>query len=106
MSYSRSVSQVSIVGLTGYAGSGKDTAAQGLIDIGYTRLAFADPMRDGLLAINPWVCVDPRCELGYPAEFQRLRRIIDRMGWDSAKRAYPEVRELQQHFGTEAGRHY
>ena len=96
---------MSVVGLTGYAGSGKDTAAEALIEIGYTRLAFADPMREGLLGINPWVCVDPSSHVGPPAQFQRLRRIIERMGWDRAKRAYPDIRALQQNYGTEGGRH-
>lgn len=34
-----------IVGITGYAGSGKDTAAAGLIADGWTRIAFADRLK-------------------------------------------------------------
>ena len=42
-----------IVGLNGVAGSGKDTAALALMAMGYERRSFADPMRTGLLGINP-----------------------------------------------------
>lgn len=34
-----------LVALSGYAGSGKDTAAQFLVDQGWTRVAFADPLK-------------------------------------------------------------
>lgn len=42
-----------IVGLAGYAGSGKDTAASALIGIGYQRRAFADPLKQ-LAATIGW----------------------------------------------------
>ncbi len=87
-----------LVGITGLAGSGKDTAAQVLVENeGYVREAFADRMRAAMLALNPWVDrpgVDPI----------RLVRLVNRVGWDAAKRDYPEVRRLLQRFGTEAGR--
>lgn len=35
-----------IVAITGKRGSGKDTAAQGLFDLGYKRMSFADPLRE------------------------------------------------------------
>jgi dephospho-CoA kinase len=44
-----------LVGLTGYARSGKDTAAQVLINDGFNRVAFADPMKNMLYALNPIV---------------------------------------------------
>ncbi len=34
-----------LVGLTGYAGSGKDAAAAGLTAIGWKRVSFAEPLR-------------------------------------------------------------
>lgn len=34
-----------IVGLMGYAGAGKDTAAEGLVQAGWTRVAFADALK-------------------------------------------------------------
>ena len=45
-----------IIGLTGYARSGKDTVAQILVDkFGFTRVAFADPIRDFCYQVNPIV---------------------------------------------------
>lgn len=45
-----------IIGLTGVAGSGKDTAGKILVEQhGYQRLAFADVMRDALRTIDPFV---------------------------------------------------
>jgi hypothetical protein len=35
-----------LVGLSGYAGSGKDTAAEILLASGYQRLGFADPLKE------------------------------------------------------------
>ena len=46
-----------LVGITGYAGSGKDTAALALLNNGFERRAFADPLRAGLLGIDPWLPV-------------------------------------------------
>ena len=43
-----------IIGLTGYARSGKDTVAKILVDnYGYKRIAFADKIRELLVEINP-----------------------------------------------------
>lgn len=42
------MSGVFIIGLTGPAGSGKDTVREMLEDLGYTGLAFADPIRQML----------------------------------------------------------
>jgi Domain of unknown function (DUF4406) len=41
-----------IVGLTGYAGSGKDTAAEGLVAMGWARVAFADPLKEIARAVG------------------------------------------------------
>ncbi len=85
-----------IVGLSGYARSGKDTAAQVLVDrFGFKRVAFADTLRSMLYAINPVV---PDSIHG------RVAELVDAEGWDVAKEQYPEVRQLLQRLGTEAGR--
>ncbi|HPA40374.1 MAG TPA: hypothetical protein PKV69_00045 [Candidatus Hydrogenedentes bacterium] len=47
---------VPLVGLCGFAGAGKDTAALGLAAAGWARLAFADALRDevaGVLGMDP-----------------------------------------------------
>lgn len=83
----------------GYAQSGKDTAATFLRDYGYERVAFADPLREMLAAINPLVA-----DTHDPSNLWRLRRLVDVLGWDVAKTEFPEIRGLLQRLGTEAGR--
>ena len=43
-----------IVGFTGAAGAGKDTAASGLIDAGWQKVSFADPIKEALNAMMGW----------------------------------------------------
>jgi hypothetical protein len=116
-----------IIGFTGEAQAGKDTAASLLTGkFGFRRIAFADTMREMLYRLNPivvleqsrvirWVLEDRldyrktegRQAVGYDSDenvgFIRLADLIDAAGWDTAKEA-PEVRQLMQRMGTEAGR--
>mgnify|MGYP001172760154 FL=1 len=78
------------IGLIGYAGSGKDTIAEYLACRGYTRVAFADPVRSVLLSTNPLITRDGL----------RLRDAVEAYGWDRVKRTIPEVRELLQGLGA------
>ena len=79
-----------IIGLSGYAGAGKDTVADILVArYGYDKRAFADPIRKGLYAINPMIDTAVR-----------LQDVVDEYGWQVAK-GNPEVRRLLQVFGTE-----
>lgn len=83
-----------IIGLMGYAQSGKDTTADILVaDYGFTRIAFADALRDMLYALNPYI-----------EDEDRLADIVDEFGWEQAKVNHGEIRELLQRLGTEAGR--
>lgn len=87
-----------LVGLTGYAGSGKDCAAAGLVAAGWTRQAFADPVRSMALAIDPlvvWPLFSP--------DPVRLSLLVAKRGWPVAKQA-PEVRRLLQTIGTDGVR--
>lgn len=85
-----------IIGLSGYAQSGKDTTAEILAELGYERIAFADILRDFLYAMNPRIW-----------EGQRVQNTVDQIGWDQAKVAYDsEIRGLLQRLGTDAGRKY
>jgi hypothetical protein len=89
-----------LLGIGGYAGSGKDTVAKHLVNrYGWMRDAFADRLRKGLLALDPYVLFD---EHEYACI--RLSEVVENRGWDEAKRLYPEIRELQQRYGDEAGR--
>lgn len=90
-----------IVGLSGYARSGKDEAAKVLVEeFGFVRISFADKLRDFLYALNPII------EMGVNNEYIRLREVIDHFGWDGYKDTpyVSEIRPLLQRLGTEAGR--
>lgn len=87
-----------LVGFTGAAGSGKDTAAQALKD--FVHIRFAEPVYQGIEAINPLLLVDDWD--GSPQAI-RLATLVQDVGWDKAKEK-PEVRRLLQRYGTEAGR--
>jgi dephospho-CoA kinase len=79
-----------IIGLTGYAQSGKDTVASLLVEhYGYTRVAFADKIRELLHEMNPLIGLT------------RLNDIVNEYGWDIAKQN-PEVRSLLQNLGVGA----
>ncbi len=45
--------KTSLIGFAGAARSGKDTAASFLVERGWQRKAFADPVRNMLYALNP-----------------------------------------------------
>lgn len=84
-----------IIGISGYASSGKDTVAQILVDkFGYKRMAFADSIRDILYTLNP---------LAQKGIY--IKQLVDEYGWDIAKQD-PEVRRLLQVLGTEVGREF
>jgi hypothetical protein len=81
------------IGLIGKARSGKDTAALHLVRTRhYTRLAFADPLKEMALSIDPYV------PTGYGVTV-RLSALIADVGWEYAKDTYPEVRRILQHTG-------
>lgn len=83
-----------IIGLSGYARSGKDTVANIMVEkYGFTKLAFADPIREALYKLNPYI-----------AGGFRLQYLVDKTGWDQAKDDYPEIRQLLQRLGAEIGR--
>jgi len=82
-----------IIGLSGYARSGKDTVAELLVlNYGFKRMAFADGIRQALLALNPIL-----------HDGHRLNEIVTMYGWEVAK-GKDEVRRLLQVMGTEVGR--
>lgn len=82
-----------IIGVSGYAQSGKDEIAKITKEYGFERAAFADTLRESLMALNPLI------GLGV-----YLKDFVTMVGWDEAKRKSPEVRRLLQRMGTETGR--
>jgi len=99
---------VEIIGLSGFARSGKDEAAQVLVEeFGFIRVAFADKLREVLYQLNPIV---DSWHLEVDGEEKHLyttvQYVIDRHGWDGYKETPygSEIRRLLQRLGTEAGR--
>ncbi|MEU7278632.1 hypothetical protein AB0A69_07560 [Streptomyces sp. NPDC045431] len=87
-----------VLALGGYAYAGKDSVAQVLVErYGYTRIAFADAVRDVLEAMNPLVPT--------PYGAVNLAWVLKDVGWDVAKREYPEVRRLMQRLGGSVREH-
>lgn len=97
-----------LIGLSGYAQSGKDTLADFMTEhLGYERIAFADKLREVVRAIDPivgFVCpvVDGH-EVPVPRPL-RVSDLWDEIGYEAMKAEYPEFREIIQRVGTEAGR--
>lgn len=82
------------LGITGYAGAGKDAVADLLVENhGFVKINMSDALHDAMLALDPIINIDGTryCELIY------------RWGYVEAKRD-PEVRMLLQRLGTEVGR--
>jgi hypothetical protein len=79
-----------IVGFAGLAGAGKNAAAEAL---SYPTLAFADALRQMLLRLDPVLYET------HEGDAVRLTEVIERVGWDRAKREAPEVRRLLQELG-------
>lgn len=86
-----------IIGLAGYARSGKDTAGEIINRLyGHQVLSFSDILREFLYAQELHV---PTFRGSTP-----LNDLVDSLGWEEARNQYPYIRTLQQKTGTEAGR--
>lgn len=86
-----------IIAFAGFAQSGKDSAGKYLVENhGFTRISFADAVRDALYALNPFVATRTFGVLTISA-------LLDRVDWETAKKEH-NVRELLQRMGTEVGR--
>lgn len=103
-----------LIGLTGKARAGKDTVAARLVERhGFTRVAFADPLKAAALGLDPYVRVEDdevgplREACGFQAfhgsSYYRLSRVVAFAGWEAAK-GVREVRRTLQRFGQEAVR--
>ena len=80
-----------IIGLSGYAQSGKDTVANILVSkYEFERVAFADAIRSILWEMNPIVK-----DSGFT-----LQGVVTAYGWDKAKVMFSEVRRLLQEQGV------
>lgn len=111
-----------IIGLSGYARSGKDEAAKVLVEeYGFIQVAFADKLREVLYALNPLVTVletetiavgslllaqPGKQEVTRGIQRVYVQDVIDKHTWNGYKETIykDEIRRLLQRLGTEAGR--
>lgn len=106
-----------IVGLSGFARTGKDETANALVaEHGYQRVAFADKLRDFVYALNPVICVGIWEYVPHAGRWVKidhgihktvyLQDVIDQYTWLGYKETpySNEIRRLLQRVGTEAGR--
>ncbi len=92
-----------LIGITGKAGSGKDTIATliGRMVNWSSVYHLADPVKEFARAVDP--IVDVGVNPDGTVHASRLSHVIDLYGMEIAK-GMPEVRRLYQRIGTEAGR--
>jgi len=77
-----------VIGISGFARSGKDTVRAHLQQkYGYTGAAFADALRKIMRRVNPVVGVES-------GKLIRYCEALDLHGYDNAKVCYPLVREM------------
>lgn len=91
-----------ILGLCGYARSGKNATASILAEIGgFEQVAFADALRELAIAVNPFVAYhteDDGTEQGR-VELDRYADLLQEVGYEEAKKQQ-EVREYLQRLGV------
>jgi hypothetical protein len=88
----------SVIALSGWARTGKDTIADYLVEQhGYRKISFATPMREALYRLNPLVNT-------IEGDTVPLSQIVNISGWEIAKEITPDLRGLMQRLGTEVGR--
>lgn len=93
------IPRVRAIGLSGWARSGKDTVADILVkNSDYTKVSFADPMREALLRLNPDITY------GDMRNIPLATAIRNPSSWEYVKQFSPEIRPLMQRLGTEVGR--
>jgi len=85
--------QPRIIGLMGYGGAGKDSAAHIIVKYGgYEKRAFADKVREFAVAIDAHL----------PEIQETYSQVVNRLGYDQAKREHKCVREYLVRIGHSA----
>lgn len=92
-----------VVGLIGLIGSGKDTAADYLVDnMGFRRISFAGALKDAVAAVFGW---DRELLEGRTKQAREWREQVDQ--WWAQRLGLPKLtpRWVLQYWGTEVCRH-
>lgn len=95
-----------IIAFSGYAGAGKSTAAQVLVDKhNFTLLSFAQPLKQALLTLDPLIHTywDEEDGLGHTYLTDLVQDVDNDEEWRYAKE-FPETRRLLQKFATDVVR--
>lgn len=92
-----------IIGITGFARSGKDEAGRALVDRGFVLLKLTDNIKRVLYALNPIIEEYNSGLFWCSKRTVRIQDAVNAIGWEEAK-TLTEVRELMQRTGTEASR--
>lgn len=91
-----------LIGLAGRKRTGKNTAASYLVkEHGFEEAAFADPLRDLALSINPVVGWQKSCTNADELAPVLYSDALHHHGYEKAKELYPEFRRFLQRLGTE-----
>lgn len=90
--------KTSIIGLSGYARAGKDTVASILREDGWTRIAFADKLKEAVYQLDPLIEYDITLQELWDSDLDAAQN------WEDLKQQYAEVRRMLQRMGTEVGR--
>jgi hypothetical protein len=90
-----------IIGIVGWAGSGKDTIADRLIQHDFTRMSFAGTLKDAVAQVFSW---DREMLEGRSAEGREWRETVDK--WWAERLGIPHLtpRWVLQQWGTEVCR--
>ena len=88
-----------VVGLGGYARSGKGAVASILERHGWYRTFMSKPLHEAMLALDPIVFMNHWDDTN-----MRYSELIGSRGYEKAKAEFSEVRRLLQVLGTEVGR--
>lgn len=99
VSFRREVAPL-LVGMSGYAQVGKDTAGGMMVeDADFKRLAFADVLKTVALDVAPMMAAPAHGDYG------DLATIVGDFGWEHAKRHYPDSRVFLQRLGVAIRQH-
>ncbi len=85
-----------LIGLIGKKRVGKDTFAAVLVEeFGFARVAFADPLKEMALTIDPFLVGGWDSSL----DDEFLATAVANFGWEEVKDTYPEARRFLQRLG-------